>query len=97
MSYLTDKDFNKGPGGFSSSKKDLDYWAKRARDNSETATRAKGGKMSLPSTGGEPSLRSTSSKPKGFSGDPYAKARSDTNHAGDSSYMRGIRRTVGGS
>jgi hypothetical protein len=92
MSYLTDKDFNKGPGGFSSSKSDLSYWSKRASNNSEIATRAKGGKMNVHSTGGAPSLRSTSSKPKGFSGDPYAKARGNTNHAGDSSYMRGIRR-----
>jgi hypothetical protein len=92
MSYLTDKNFNKGPGGFSSSKKDLAYWEDRAEQNSLTATRAKGGKVPVHDTGGKVSNRSTSSPPKGFKGDPYAKAHGNTNHAGDSSYMRGIRR-----
>ena len=90
MSYLTDKDFMKGPSGFSSSRSDLNYWAKRASDNSEIATRARGGKVPVHDTGGKVKNRPTSSPPKG--GDPYAKARGNTNHAGDSSYMRGIKR-----
>jgi hypothetical protein len=96
MSYLTDKSFLKGPSGFSSSKADLKYWAKRASDNSLNAARCDD-KMHLHSTGGEPKCRSTSSPPKGFGADPYAKARGNSNHAGDSSYMKGVRRTVGGS
>jgi hypothetical protein len=92
-SYISDKNFLKGPSGFSSSKKDLAYWEDRAEKNSLNATRAKRGAMSLPSTGGEPKCCSTSAKPKGFDGsDPYARARGNTNHAGDSSYMRGVRR-----
>jgi hypothetical protein len=78
--------------GFSSSKKDLAYWAKRASDNSETATPASG-KMNLHSTGGAPSLRSTSSPPKDFNADPYKAAKADLNSVG-SSYMRGVRRST---
>ena len=77
--------------GFSSSKKDMSYWSKRASDNSETATRATNKAMSLPDTGGKVSNRSTSSPPKGFGGDPYKKAKADLNSVG-SSYMRGVRR-----
>jgi hypothetical protein len=95
MSYL--KDVLKGPSGFSSSKKDLAYWSERASKNSLNATRATNKAMELPSTGGKVKQRSTSNPPKGFGGDPYAKARGNLNHAGDSSYMKGVRRTVGGA
>ena len=79
--------------GFASSKSDLAYWAKRASDNSETATRAKGGAMSLPDTGGAVKNRSTSNPPRGFIADPYKEAKSDLNSVG-SSYMKGVRRST---
>jgi hypothetical protein len=79
--------------GIASDRANFKFWADRASDNSGLATRAKGGKMSLPQTCGAPSLRSTSSPPRGFDGgDPYAKARSDRNHAGSSTYMKDVRR-----
>ena len=91
-SYLKDVLKPQKPSGFSSDKSNLKEWSDIASENSLNATRAKGGAMSLPDTGGAVKNRSTSSQPKGFSGDPYAKARGNTNHAGDSSYMRGVRR-----
>jgi hypothetical protein len=76
--------------GRSSNKKNLDGFSARASRNSQLAERAKDGK-SLPSTG-DIKLHSTSAKPKGFSGDPYARAKSDLNSNGGSSFMRGVRR-----
>jgi hypothetical protein len=87
----------RGPSGIASDPKNLRDWSKRASDNSELAPRAKGGAIDLPNTGGAPSMRSTASKPKGFGGDPYAKAKADMNSTGDSPYMKGVRRTVNGS
>ena len=84
---------NGQPSGFSSDKANLKEWSDIASEHSRTATRATNKAMSLPSTGGPVKNRSTSSKPKGFS-DPYAKARGNTNHAGDSSYMKGVRRST---
>jgi hypothetical protein len=91
MSYL--KDVLKGPSGIASDPKNLDYWSDRAEKNSLTATRAKGGKMDLPSTGGEVRNRSTSSQPKNFNRDPYDEARRDLNYSGSSTYMPNVRRT----
>jgi hypothetical protein len=98
MSYLKDlqRDLKRPQkmAGFSSDKSNLDAYSRRARENSHTATRAKAGKhgsTDLPSTGGPMKLHSTSRK-SGNTGDPYPEARANMNHAGSSSYMRGVRR-----
>ncbi|WP_316234237.1 hypothetical protein [Bradyrhizobium sp. SZCCHNR1098] len=87
---------DKAVSGFSSKKEDLAYWAKRASDNSQNATRAKSGDVKLPDNGGQPKVHSTSAGPHGHGIDPYDKASRNVNSAG-SSYMRHVRRTVGGS
>jgi hypothetical protein len=81
--------------GLASEKKNLDYWEDRAEKNSLTATRAKGGKMDLPSTG-KMNVHSTSRKAGVDPDKLYDRARSEANSY-SSSYMKGVRRTSGGA
>jgi hypothetical protein len=78
--------------GHGSNKKTLDGWSARAERNSQLAERARDGKTKLPDTGGKTKLHDTSAKPRGHGADPYARAKSDLNSDGGSSYMRGVRR-----
>jgi hypothetical protein len=97
----------KGPSGFSRDQADLDYWSKRASENSQIAPRATGSmanngarepKLDVPdlhSTGKKTELRSTESKPLArHSIDARMQAKSDRNFSGSSTYMRGVRRTT---
>jgi hypothetical protein len=104
---LNDYEAMRGPSGFSRSKEDLDYWAKRASENSEIAPRATGTRSNngsrephgdlpdLHSTGKKMELRDTESRPLArHSKDARMVAKADKNFAGSSTYMKGIRRTT---
>lgn len=82
----------KGPAGEASSKKNLDYWADCATQNSQIAPRASDGPMRLPSTG-KMNARDTDKVPfRSRSVDARMKATQDMNIAGDTSYLPSIRR-----
>lgn len=73
----------------------ISRWSDRAAENSKVAPRAKGGEIKLPDTGGDAALHDTVAKPRGDREiDARIVAKDDFNHAGDSSYMRGIRRNA---
>ena len=83
--------------GESCDKANLDRWSARAAENSKVAPRARGGAMKLPDTG-KMSRHDTASKmtagAESGEGRIQKAAKADTNHAGDSSYLRGIRRNA---
>jgi hypothetical protein len=83
--------YQPGPGR---DKKNLDYWSKRASDNSGQATRATDGPMELPST--TVTVRDSSMKPKEPRKVNKAMRGEDPaehNNVG-SSFMPGVRRKV---
>jgi hypothetical protein len=94
---------DKGPSGASRDRANLDHYANRASENSQTAARATGkvstnGKPTpgldpprVPSTG-EVKLRDTSMQPKVSRGDARQTAKSDLNFVGSGSYLPKVRR-----
>src|SRR5260370_12357010 len=87
-------DPTRGPHGAGRDQKNLDYWAVRAKENSELPPRAST-EMSLHPTGKKQAMRSTTSRPYRRNGDGVIdQGREDMNIVGDSLYFRGIRRTT---
>ena|SRR5258708_29066355 len=83
----------RGQPGAGRDEKNLEYWADRAKENSRLAPRASDGEMKLPSTGKRTDLRDTAAAPRqSRNADARAVAKRDLNIAGDSQYLRGIRR-----
>jgi hypothetical protein len=83
----------RGQPGAGRDEKNLEYWADRAKENSRLAPRSIDKPIELPSTGKKQDLRSTASKPReSRDADARAVAKRDLNIAGDSQYLRGIRR-----
>jgi hypothetical protein len=69
----------------------IDRWSARASDNSQIAPRASDGPMKLPST--KVTMRDTSMKPYRSQGEAMRKeALADTNIAGDSPFLRSVKR-----
>jgi hypothetical protein len=105
LSRLKEYAAMQGPKGASRDEANLDYWARRASENSQIAPRAIGSRKNngattpdldppkLPSTGKGMKLRDTGSAPR-FSRNADAAmkaARADTNDVG-SSFMKQVRR-----
>jgi hypothetical protein len=83
----------RGQPGAGRDEKNLEYWADRAKENSQCAPRATDKPMDLPATGKRQELRDTAMSPRtSRNADARMQAKADTNFVGDSSYMRGIRR-----
>jgi hypothetical protein len=78
--------------GAASDKGNLDAWSERAHEHSKCAPRSRDGEVKLPSTK-QVDVRSTASKPfVGRKIDKQMAGDGDLNHAGDSTYLRGVRR-----
>jgi hypothetical protein len=88
------KEYSKPLSGWQGAGRDqanIDRWSDRATENSQLAPRASDGPMKLPST--KVTTRETSMKPYRSQADSMRKeALADTNIAGDSPFLRSVRR-----
>jgi hypothetical protein len=82
----------KGPHSAGRDQKNIDYWADRASENSNQATRATDHDIKLPSTTSRQPMRSTKSAPRTDAEiDARMRGKDDLNHEG-SDYMKSVRR-----
>ena len=81
-----------------STRENINRWVGRATANSDTyRRRAKDGEVELPPTGIGPAVTHKAGAASGVGREDAAhrQARKDSNHAGSSSHMKGVRRTAG--